>query len=331
MKNIIVTHAADVDGILAGALLARYLKSKDEKFRLVFCNYANQRQVFTGLASLRPGRRLYICDINGQDFLLSIRGAKTALSQMAANADKVEWYDHHAGTKELANLFRICDHQMVIGEEVCAAELVRQRLLPDDRYAEFLGQIAQAHDYPESGAGENIVRIGRELQEVISFLGFGNDFRGLARMVKSLAENSFWRQDGQPDGDWQNLAAEVSLSVAQARKLISCSRIFLKVKDKTFVLALGEAILPEKEMLAELRAEFAGKADGVAVYFLPPANHLLFYGYSKSKFNAQKFCEFLGGGGRNGNGGFTPEIQEIDKLVEFIIGKLKEFLGKEEG
>ncbi|MDD4271365.1 MAG: hypothetical protein PHF50_01015 [Patescibacteria group bacterium] len=323
-----VTHRDDVDGIISAALRVRFLKTCGEKAKLIFCSYLEQEQVFAKLARLKQGYAIYVSDIDAKDYPLP-SGSGTVLGQIAAKAEKLEWDDHHSSTKDFIGLLKICGHEVFLGDKgkICASKLIQGRILPKDPYAEFLAQIAQAQDYdPAPGRPEAIIGFGENFQNAISYLNIKSDIGGLTHLVNLLARGRLLRQD-----KW--LSGIISVSgalVEQAREEAFNNYTFLNVRGLKFVLISADAILPEKKILAELRDRFAGEVDGIAVYFMPPSCHVLFYKGTGNDFDAEKFCVFVGGGGREGNGGFTPPEQIVQEgfksLLTFLGEKLYEFI-----
>lgn len=332
MKNIIITHGNDVDGIVAGALTARHLEIKlSEKARVIFCAYPGQRRIFFRLAKLGAGRNIFISDVAAKDYLLPDQ-IRTVLGEISHQAEKVFWYDHHADTEVYADLLQLRGHKVITGgkEQICAAELVRRDLLPDDDYAEFLGRVAQAHDYPPaSGGADEIIKAGAKLQKIISVFNSREDVAGLSKLVRLIARDDRWYDGGNFSAELSRLIAEFDRLSEAARENAKNNRLVIKVWGKVFVVTCASAIMPQKETVIALRNEFSWKVDGAAVYFLPPDGQLLFFKGIGGRFNAQKFCEFMGGGGREGNGGFTPRLkkgQGYQNLVNDLRDKLEEYL-----
>jgi len=321
-----------VDGIISGALLTKYLRvSREERMRLYFCAYPTQRRIFLRLAKLGAGRNVFISDIAAKDYLLSDQ-IRTALGEISHRAAEVFWYDHHADTEVYAALFQLRGHKVITNgkEQICAAELVRRDLLPDDEYAKFLARVAQVHDYPPiSGEVDEASRAGLKLQKVISLRNAQNDRAGLAKLVRLIARDDGWYDGGNFSAGLRRLIAEFDRSSEAARESAKNNRQVINVRGKVFAVTCASAIMPQKETVIALRDELSWKADGVAVYFLPPDGQLLFFRSIGSRFDAQKFCEFMGGGGREGNGGFTPCLkrgQGYQDLVNILRSKLEEFL-----
>ncbi|GEM_PF-3625247 len=333
MKTYIVTHRDDVDGIMSGSLLRRLYGPVTE---LIFCSYPEQERVFRQLADLAQGAQIYIADICAKDYP-GMNGGKSVLEQLAASAARLEWYDHHSGTRDIMTLFKGHGHTVIMGDKqkICSAGLINSRHLLADRYCELLARIAQAHDnLSSSNASNRFAKIGNSLQKIISYFNFKKDIKGLIELVDLIAHDASWLLAKDvlcPYLEGIIAAAEEQMGEAIERAYADIQKnlVAFKIKGKRFIVACGNTISSEKEVLIRLCQQYP-EADGVMLYSLPPTNHALFYKGVKSDFNAEKFCEFMGGGGREGNGGFTPYIKyeqnNLGSLVYYITIKLGHFL-----
>ena len=333
MKNeiILVFHGDDPDGIIFAALFVRAFNSN---IKLIPCSYQNRERIFRQLVAEAQGKEVWIGDIDAEDYHLD--GEKeTVLELLAANTKEMVWIDHHSGTRKFIHIFKKYGHVVIMGDErkVCTAELIRERELPNDKYGYFLARVARESDYPPiAGAPINIfVEVGAGLQKIISYYNTRNDVEGLLGLVKRIAKNYFWWHSREFSPDYKQIIQAVDASVNQAQAESFEKRVFVNIKGRVFLMACADEILYDKKTVIDLRDGFAGEIDGVAVYFLPPRSHVLFFSGTRSGFNAQKFCESMGGGGRDGDkGGFPSAINygrdEFNKFVDFLSERLGEFI-----
>lgn len=329
-KNIVIIHKSDVDGIISGLMFRKYLM---DDILLIFCGYGqDQEKAFTYAANIAEDKKVYIGDISGKDFLLSGK-KETILQTLAERAEKIEWYDHHPATREFIPLLEKYGHEIIMGDKegICASKLIQGKLFPGDSYLKKMAQIAQFNDYPPAKLDINgmFLQCGLGLQKIISYHNAGDDIQSLADLIDFIAKDFFWYRDGKFNLRLQKIIDSANKQLAQANDKMFKNCFILQVKGKKFAITCGESIMPQKESLAKLRDKFAGQVDGVCVYFLPPLSTMLFYKDKNSDFNAQKFCEYVGGGGREGNGGFAIQIpgdEKYKKFIDFMKSKLNLFL-----
>lgn len=336
MKNqetevILVFHKDDPDGIISAAL---FLRKFGLNVKMVPCAYQDQERVFRQLCVKAKGRVIYIGDICAKDYPMD--GGETVLELLAASAKKIVWFDNHPATRYFMPLFKKYGHEIIMGDEqqICAAKLIQERQLPKDWYADFLAHVAQKSDYPPavSTTASTLIEVGIGLQKVISYYNSRNDTRGrgLIELIETIAQDDIWCLNGKFCLSFKQIIAAVDELIKKAQAESLKKRVFINVKGKRFLITCADEILYDKKILVDLRDKLAGEVDGVAVYFLPPVGHLLFFKGRQSDFNAQEFCEFMGGGGREGNGGFSPLVkygqEKFEMFVDFLAKKLNQYI-----
>jgi len=327
LKTIIVTHRDDVDGIISGALLRRIY---GPGAKIIFCSYPKQEEVFRQLAELAQGAQICIADIAAKDFPLPGE-RETVLELIASRAEKLEWYDHHSDTADFVSLFEKYGHKVILGESICATELILRNLLPRDWYAEFLARIAQTHDYPVVGSTGMSVKAGIGLQKIILYFNSRDDINGLTELANMIARDHLWYLGDEFCSKLNCIIFTVEAQIARAHEAAFKNRMIIEIEGRKFVITCANEVLYDKKTLVDLRDEFVGEVDGVMVYFLPPRSHALFYRGTQSDFDAQKFCKFMGGGGRDGDkGGFSSPIkysqEEFGLFLTFMTKRLDEFI-----
>ncbi|MFA6551268.1 MAG: hypothetical protein WCV41_01920, partial [Patescibacteria group bacterium] len=94
IKNIIVTHGEDPDGIISNALLGIRLRSN---FKRYFVGYSQLVEFFQRLSQSEEeikDKNLYFADLNCNDDILPY------LQKIARLAKSVIWLDHHENTHQ---------------------------------------------------------------------------------------------------------------------------------------------------------------------------------------------------------------------------------------
>lgn len=130
----LVIHT-DFDGLTSGAMLLRALGSKVEIF---FASPRGFHQVLQNLAiSGRKGSAVFIADLGvsnetGPELLSAVR-------KLHAQGLAIMWYDHHQWAESYQESIRpYCQELIVDPRFTTAAELIRNRLLGNDEYADRL-------------------------------------------------------------------------------------------------------------------------------------------------------------------------------------------------
>lgn len=105
----------------------------------------------------------------------------------------------------------------------------------------------------------------------------------------------------------------------------------LTIGKRRFILSFTDAILCCSETLKKIckRDRRGDHVSGWIVFFDNPANKAIFFGNLAEKFNARRFCEFVGGKGFNGkkhDGYFLVNCAPPESAVFWFQERMNEFL-----
>ncbi|MFH1744838.1 MAG: hypothetical protein ABH881_01570 [bacterium] len=327
--NIIVSHAEDVDGIISAALLLRKIgKEECAKTKIILIAHSEEEKMFDLLVSLK-GRNIFVADLSAKtEFIRRVYSSSPCY---------VMWIDHHQDTIDNQITLDEFHYNYAVGKGVCAAMLIhRSNTLSDDSYAEKLADIAQCSDYPEegdrlceiSGASNSCFEEGKKLQNAISFL---NSYPGmksaLEQIVRELAREELFGSIF-----YSRLVESYKESIQkESDSLLRNVRRF-SFSDLSFLVSYASSLFHSKETVEGFIRDVGECADGYIIAFGPPTNNVLFFKHPDSKIDSVSFCKHMGGGGRDGKGGFGVKnmggkvnAASFPQFVEKLASELRRF------
>jgi len=295
--SLATCHSEDPDGIISSSLLLRV-----EQMTLSFTPYRNQDQDLWNIPKRFLGNYV-IADLNAKQKYLE----NGVIERILKRSLSMTWFDHHDGTLSLRSDLDTLGVKVVARPRVCTAQQIYEEYLDDD-YSEFLAGIAQGHDYPPSKYGGDAtseqLRVGKDLQNIITLYDLEHP-RKLQTLAQQLAKDKRWLFRGQYNKTLEEDIAHCELRFNKAFAEARESEVLYDLhgfKIKTFY---ADPILPPKDTPRNLiEMDEHDSADGYLVFFGSPKNSAMFFRHPESEFNAEIYCSAMGGGGREGDGGF---------------------------
>ncbi len=341
-RYLIVAHGEDVDGIISAALMTRKIRKDDRNANIdyVFVSYSNQLISFIKLYEKvkigSDGLHLIILDLNVND------GIRNLICNISLYCKDVMIFDHHSGTVENRDKLIACGNVSVsaygYNSKISTSSMVYLEPLSGDFSSFVLSGIAQVSDYSETQCDIAEKKYGDDLQKIITLFNFLHESRDTHSLLVDLV-----RTLSVCINVFDELKYVIKLN-DYARLREDAENVFKKSIDKVnivlptlrlemFITAYAPSILPQKETLRYLRDKYRGKNySGYFVIFDNPVNNVLFFKDHDSDFDATNFCSFMGGGGRDGDGGFSiceeVAIELFERIKGDIILSLTEYLGK---
>lgn len=326
-SNIIV-HGQDLDGIVAGALGQRHIKNY---FTRHFVTYAKQVKFFEELAEKSEKNNnnfFFIADLNCNEKILP------ACEKIAGAAQSVIWIDHHEGTE--ANRQELLKMGIIVvtnsGEKICASQLIAQKFLPADAYGKFIAHLAQLNDYPENESDEMVKEISAQLQNIIMYFNAYTNNQALESLTVALATTRNWQDKNGLNASMRETLDKCHAVMEQAKINLRQRGDLFAAGEKKYFISYGDAIIYSKETMRELTNENRDDVDGFIVVFGSPVNNALFFKNRPADLTAMQFCKQMGGGGREGGGGFAFNYDiNFDNYLDVkkvIIGELQKFFVK---
>lgn len=193
MDALVITHAADMDGIGSGALIMRrYGVGSD---RIIFTDYGKDE--FLRVEKLvklkfRKGGTLFITDLNAEGDVKET--LERIVAHVKSNSGKLFWFDHHKWSEEnLKEFGKQCERLVVGGPNgACASEVtaVELGMTGDPFVREFL-RIVHISDFnlaPDSPATKGI--IGDYVLGISYFRMSGKEFfqKRIAELAEALSK-----------------------------------------------------------------------------------------------------------------------------------------------
>ena len=326
--TIIVSHAEDPDGVISAAIAASAFEEDQAPYDIHLIQYSEQPEFYSNLVNNKryiQDRGIIICDLNTNDSLLGKNDGLSNLDRLAAHAKSLTILDHHDGTKKHQDfLVTQCGVDVQVGKgNQCAATIAKEYFGQQDSYFSWLASLAQEHDYPTGN--KFLMKTAKDLQGIIALYIHSDRGFDLLELTESL-QTSSWYKEGEYNQPIQEDLAEFLQKATPSLEQLQTAATF-NVADRNFKVTLADAILPAKDTARHFRDLNAGTADGYFVLFKKPRNAALLFRDQNTDFDAVPFCNFMGGGGRNGNGGFNFNVSNIAfyDMVDSLKSKAKQF------
>lgn len=324
IKTLVLTHREDVDGILSAANLKRQHGADTE---VILVSHRNQDEIFAALPAREDAHltNLIVTDLTLKTSLF-VKDPHVSLIELIFQTFRsIIWIDHH--TTNIKEAFINMGGLYLDGqpENNCSAMIVCNELLLDDNHADSLALIAQANDYPNEPTNESILKLGIALQRIITVLNYEDDEAGLQSLLDIIAFDEIWFLE----------IAKYYLHMKTV--FVGAYASFYEqqgnftIGDYKIRLAIASPILPQKEALRNMREQFgATTAACIGIFPAPVNNILMFKGTGESVFPVADLCKYMGGGSRDGDGGFSLpnkiDHSSFESAAASMTGLLSEFL-----
>ncbi|MFH1683231.1 MAG: hypothetical protein ABIA37_05545, partial [Candidatus Woesearchaeota archaeon] len=315
-------HGEDPDGIISAALLDLYLRNEKQYY---FVSYAKQTADFSEAILRLDGGDIYITDLNTNKHLVSDEGG--LLRNLIKKSSFLVWIDHHEGTRKCSDYLRSLGARVIVEDDLCASKLIYREFLAGDGRAQWLSEIAQAHDY---GLPSPELELGEQLQKIIALHNHTRDYNNLRRLVEALSRDDSWQEQGKLSPDLEESVGRYQPLADKAEQAMRGREEFLEIAGRRIMITYADSIIYHKDTLRNLKKKYSGGADAYMVIFGYPACNVLFFRDNSSDFSPLKFCGLMGGGGREGDGGFSlftgVNERNFGVAKSFILKRLEEYL-----
>jgi len=327
MKNIILAHGEDLDGIITHTLMDIY-------FRATYTNITPEHhfvrydeltlpfeRVLTRFREKREGSLLLVGD-------LSVNPPLVPLLKELSGYCAPEYFDHHTNTREHQAELEQSGITFYLDSGRCTSEIVAEQLLPptfymDQEYVRHLADLAHRSDFPLEK--QQTVQ-GRKLEKVISFANAHRDVLMLSSLVQVIRQGIIFDGTEKLFFRAEEVVREYDQKEGEALRTLHNSHEVLDIEGYKVLFASASPLLDGKRVLHYLREEFAGEADlYVALYSSPQRNHLMIRS-AGNPLEVGHLGQWLGGGGRGEGAGFawpnaiTPDnyLKEREMIIQRI-------------
>lgn len=323
MKNLIIAHGEDLDGIVSHTLLEMHAPKSTHILAKYHSLQADFDRAYALLKSNPQVDHVYFADISFGD---SLFGVVDNLSQLAP----VTWIDHHDPTlKNVARLMAHPKNTVSHNPNLCSSELVGLRYLCSSDYAGYLANLAQRSDYPDRFTQSSL---GKKLEKVVALLNFGKNDSEMIQLIQDLTPEGKVISPSMKSlsPTWEEKVAEYnSLEIGALSCLYDGAKVY-PINNVPVVFSHTSPLLPGKQATRALRDHFSNQANLFVVLFDSESstqNHWILREENFS-FPAVELCEYLGGGGRGKGGGF-PWTEAVNasnyvKVSEAIAARMEE-------
>lgn len=179
-----IAHGTDVDGIISHTLFELYVEKLGINTTHYYVDYESIFNVFENLnATIQSEDKVIIADIGYSDKLIAYFLSLKNISE------KTSWFDHHEWNTDAKNRVRAIVEEIIVDENYCASEILRDRFLSNNQYAQELAYVARSHDFYGKGFEKEIYEFACKLQVVITS-GFDKE-----AIVKRLSNGFPWNDD----------------------------------------------------------------------------------------------------------------------------------------
>ncbi len=326
-----ITHRDDPDGLISMALLARASDSVINPSDHCLISYdSDESALRKALADIESNGVICVADINFSQRLRQAGGSDWALLRELRQKATVKWFDHHDGTKQQQpGLERLGVEVYHPGDKkICAAVLVARAMNCHGDYNHTLAGIAQAHDYQTdllNRAESKNLRLGHKLQKIISLANSRSDLSMLLELVSGLKSETVLSSSSLARR-WEQVVAESEKEAASAYQKLETSVERREIAGYQVAFGYCPAILSQKPGWKHLQSTVGDIADIYVCLFAPPVRNHIIIQREGSVFPLEKLLTYLGGGGRNGGGGYSVNYDlsaeslslEKDRLANLI-------------
>jgi hypothetical protein len=336
-KSVIITHGEDPDGIFSSVLLGKYLKTGFKRF---FVSYGRLEEFFQKLSQSEEetkGKDLYFADISCNEDILPF------LQQIAELANSVTWIDHHENTHRNRLTLREMEIRVItnpfdgVPQPICSALLIAQKIFMAREKCRknvfWFSFFAQASDYRQNyeetcSLCVGILAAAKKLQAIINFHNWRQDDGALGKLADKLARGKEWYRNGELDDELESVFKEYAKEAEQAQKKLRQSARPFIAGGRKFCIYFASGLIYSKDTMRSLLEELPEDTAGIIVIFGSPADNALFF-HRDPNFDPVPFCNYMGGGGREGIGGFSlkREVTAINfsEMASGVIEKLQAF------
>ncbi|MFA6461690.1 MAG: hypothetical protein WCV90_05445 [Candidatus Woesearchaeota archaeon] len=295
MKNLIIAHGEDLDGIVAHTLLGMHAP---ESTHVLTRHKSLEADFDSALSIVKEGvDQVYVADVSFGESLFSV---VNEISQRAP----ITWIDHHDLTlKNVIRLMRYPRNTIAHHPYLCSSELVAMRYLLHSNYAGYLADLAQRSDYPDRFTQ---TELGKRLEKAVALLNFRKDDSTILQFIEELkGEGTVIPSESSLSPKWEEKVEEYNnLEQSALDCLYESGRVYTIGTTKV-VFSHTSNIIPGKQATRALRDHFSDQADLFVVLFDSPSNsHCWMLRKERFPFPSVELCEYLGGGGRGKGGGF---------------------------
>lgn len=295
MKALVITHIADLDGILSGALIMR--KYHLSKNNVLFADY-NREKLLEIESSFnkkyKKGMSLFITDIGVNTSTIDI--FKRIISTVKKNNGKVFWFDHHTwGDEMIDEVASMCDVAVVNENKLfCAAEITAKELELKDEFTNKLLKIVHFADF-------NIKPNNKKTKEFIGYYVLSTTYYSSFNSVKRQKIT-------------REIAEQLSKGVSLPNFLVKDGKMFERINKerlkelpntikKLGISAIGFTKFVSTNQACEAIQNFANVDIGIYI------NTETYKAHMRSKFaDCSVVARYFGGGGHPHASAF-----EIDK------------------
>ena len=330
----IITHGEDTDGIVASALLTRFLVQQLNYPEPVIypLHYFGLRNSITQITSLITEKDVYVLDLNLADLFKE----PEVFSSLADSASNLTVIDHHPGTIQYAiDLLNKGVYTFFPGnfgnKPICTSGLVHHYFLSNSSYAKWLSGSAQANDFADMlEFPSEQLRMGEDIQSCINHYLVNEKEKGLIGFINTLSTgacfsvNTFNKEYTEfLQGCRQKEQDEFSNMLRNREEL--------NLRGKYVTVSFCSLRLSPKQSVRYLLEKSSSEV-GMSLNFRPTEVTVL--KRNTFDFNVSNFCRLMGGGGREVIGGFrTPEKLTSETYPAFknqVLERLNDYLSYSE-
>lgn len=326
---VIISHAEDPDGIMSASILMHLLEIKE--CRIFPIAYATQNEDMRAIAQSPFVKlsRVYVLDLNASNHLftaLNNQETPTAVL-LVQNALSVTWIDHHEGTAEKEGFLTEMGARVIVKTRECTTAIVNKTFnVTYDSYSIRLSRIAEASDYRNRGS-EGDRQVGIDAQKIISLHNYNGDKESLVSLIWYFASYNQWLGASSINHPpLKQQIKEYDERHEALRQELEHSLTTVTVGRHKFLVGFANALIYSKDTVRGVMPSDRD-IDAVLVFFGAPSNNCLFFKHPDGEFNCTNFCISMGGGGRDGSGGYGPRKVVTKGTFQSALRNFQEDMG----
>lgn len=164
MKTIHVIAHNDVDGVICHSIAEMYARKSRLTTIHYFVDYQSIGSALETVSNIvKSDDKVIIADIGFEEELIAL-----FLDHYREIAKKTLWFDHHNWNEKAIEEVGAIANELIINQNLCAAEIIQKRFFPDNQFAKELAYLARAHDFYGKGVELEIFEQACRIQDVLS-------------------------------------------------------------------------------------------------------------------------------------------------------------------
>jgi len=196
--------------------------------------------------------------------------------------------------------------------DLCTSALVEMMFNKTNcEYSKWLAGHAQVHDFSILHERcPDTYRLTKRLQKIITYYNFKADVYSLVRLIEIIAKGANWLDvQGKFIDHLDKALTEYGLEANKSWQDLRQNQCMMEFDELKFLFSIASTSIYSKDTIRFFINDYKEPIHAALLIFKSPIgfgqDSALFFKGTIPGYDCVPFCTFLGGGGRDGDGGFT--------------------------